>query len=46
VVDGQKLSEEETDTILISESEFIVGVNIGVDMFGGLANIEFVLACA
>ena len=37
--DGQKLQEEETDRILIADNEFIVGLKIGVDMFGGIANV-------
>ena len=43
--DGQKLQEEASDKIYIADNEFIVGVRIGVDMFGGLANIEFLKAC-
>lgn len=45
VDEGQKLQEEAADKIYIADNEFIVGVRIGVDMFGGLANIEFLKAC-
>ena len=43
--DGQTLQEEETDRLYIADNEFIVGLKLGVDMFGGIANVQFLKAC-